>query len=669
MAQEAEPDISKLLAQANATLNSVNNTNFNDNNMINMDVGDDNVQITEEDMNDPELLAQLAEFGDSDDENIDNNDNDDDDGDEKMFEEMKTKALESLKQKITMVENKGNQFKAASDATNFKLSQESLKELKFLYSQINKMDAIEFATDRDEIDGQIKQVYNKISNISIQPHSISKMKSQHQSKQSADLQNQINIAVGNNDKQISQQLLLQRYKMYKFAAKKTNDCGDKQTAIKYLRQSKVIAKYIEQIREGVIIWESDIPPVLQNELWQLNQTKKPINKQISEEKRELNEMFATPQQLESRIQHYRIACVKAKKDGNIPQAKEYLREFKEMEKMLKHLKDGTIKPRLGDLPPEIREGHIHINKSNKKVEKEISSQRVRGLSSIEKNEYSKIIKKLQMQIEECKSDASFLQTNPNDNQSQQLLQYVKQSQIMLSKVIKCQKLQLETPKYETFSIKVKTLNQNLDIEENELRILIGKLSNLGTKGSTDIYLIIKCENLCNITTPTKKVKFSHDFSLKKRCKIERNKRLKNKIKYAKLHIELYQKKFLGDLKLGEALLRLKPLLESSSINETIIIKPENERKKMAELQMIIKLRKPVLTEGHTVITKQLIRITHFPEVKQPMVNKKRIESKPQQTAKPKPKPKPKQNKQQKTQSVNNNSNLPQHITQEMVDNP
>ena len=128
-----------------------------------------------------------------------------------------------------------------------------MQELQHLYSQNSKMDAIEFATDKDEIDIQIKQVYNKISNISIQPHSIKKMNSQHQSKQSADLQNQIDIAVGDDDKEANEQLLLQRYKMYTFAAIKEKKANDKQTGIKYLKQSKIIAK-LEQIREGVIIW-------------------------------------------------------------------------------------------------------------------------------------------------------------------------------------------------------------------------------------------------------------------------------------------------------------------------------------------------------------------------------------------------------------------------------
>ncbi len=52
---------------------------------------------------------------------------------------------------MTMVQAKCTQFQTASDANNYALCQKLLKELKFLYSQISKMDAIEFATDKTEI--------------------------------------------------------------------------------------------------------------------------------------------------------------------------------------------------------------------------------------------------------------------------------------------------------------------------------------------------------------------------------------------------------------------------------------------------------------------------------------------------------------------------------------
>ena len=93
MAQEAEPDVAELLAQANAALHSAN---LNDMDTITVDDDDEdvNVELNDDDMNDPELLAQLAEFGDSDDnENVD-----EEDGDEKMFEEMKNKSLVAIKQ-------------------------------------------------------------------------------------------------------------------------------------------------------------------------------------------------------------------------------------------------------------------------------------------------------------------------------------------------------------------------------------------------------------------------------------------------------------------------------------------------------------------------------------------------------------------------------------------
>ncbi len=89
MAQEVEPDISKLLAQANAAYNDVY---IPDEGGMN-----DDIQLTAEDMNDPDLLAELAEFNDSDGGAILET-NDSDDGDEKIFEEMQTNSLQSLKQ-------------------------------------------------------------------------------------------------------------------------------------------------------------------------------------------------------------------------------------------------------------------------------------------------------------------------------------------------------------------------------------------------------------------------------------------------------------------------------------------------------------------------------------------------------------------------------------------
>ena len=102
MAQEAEPDIAALLAQANQALLSANSNDNNfDINALQND-GPENIQLTAEDMNDPDLLAQLAEFGD-DELNGLNNEDDIDDGDEKVFEEEHAKILHSIKQVLYIV--------------------------------------------------------------------------------------------------------------------------------------------------------------------------------------------------------------------------------------------------------------------------------------------------------------------------------------------------------------------------------------------------------------------------------------------------------------------------------------------------------------------------------------------------------------------------------------
>ena len=320
----------------------------------------------------------------------------------------------------------------------------------------------------------------------------------------------------------------------------------------------------------------------------------------------------------------------------------------------------------------------------------------RRLSATEQNEYSKIIKQLKLQINECKSDASFLSTNNDNNNDQQLqqqqdqlLQYAKQSEMMLQKVIQCQKQELETPTSEYFTINVKMQNLNKEIEENELRLIVTKLSNISTKGTVDCYCTLKIENLLDTHTSTQKAKFSCNFNYTKRCKIQRDKKLKHKIKFGKLFIHLYQKRLFGDSCLGQAILKLKPLLESSTLKQTITLKPENERKKIADLDIEIRLRKPVLTEGYTTVTKKLIRITKFPiskprqtqqppkQTQQQQPQRPRQQSQPQRPRQPSQPQQPQQPQRRprlqsqpvSTKKNNENVNLPNGLTQEIVDNP
>eukprot|EP01083_Nonionella_stella_P055653 146697_1 len=616
MTQELEPDIAKLLAQANAALNS--------------DQGEQDFELNEEDMNDPDLLAQLAEFGDAgmdDFGGADQGGDDDDGGDEKMFEEMKAKGQQSIQKRIAMVTNKANQYRNANHTANYKICTQTLKELKVLLSQVNEMDAIEYATDKDEIMVQMAQIEDNLSKLSAH----------------ADASNDT------KDEEATENVLLQRYKMYKYGAKKAKDAGDNTTAIHYLRQSKLIAKYVEQIREGLVIWLSDVPPALEDELWQI----KVIKNTKNETNNTNDHALVTVPLIESRIHQYKTMALKAKAEGNIELAKQYYTQMKEMKNMVPYIKSNQIKVKVSDLPNAIQTE---------------TPQRQRKLSKIQLNGYQQMIKQLKLQIEECKSDASFLMLK-DESQKRQLLQYAKQSQMMLQKVIECQKLRLEPPQHERLTINIETLNVNNDIEENECRIIIGKLSNLATKDSTHIYLTFEVLDT-NFQSATKKVKFSSDFKMTKRCKIENNKKLKNKIKYGKLNIGLFQDKLFGDVQLGAAVLKLKPLLETSSISQVVTLKPDNGRKKIADLMVQVKLRKPVLTDGYTVVTKQLIKITKFPEaMTRPQPKPKPVTKqepapvhKAKQQTKQEPTPVPKARQQTKP-------NLPKGLTVDMVENP
>eukprot|EP01083_Nonionella_stella_P294213 1000376_1 len=73
--------------------------------------------------------------------------------------------------------------------------------------------------------------------------------------------------MSNNTEEVTEQLLLARYKMYRYAAKKQKEEGNKIEAIKYLKQSKIISQYIQQFRNGTNISINNIPPMLDAELW------------------------------------------------------------------------------------------------------------------------------------------------------------------------------------------------------------------------------------------------------------------------------------------------------------------------------------------------------------------------------------------------------------------
>merc|ERR1712130_46792 len=90
------------------------------------------------------------------------------------------------------------------------------------------------------------------------------------------------------------------------------------------------------------------PPIKQKQVVQPTQSVMKNND--DDEVSEIGGIYATETMVQSRIQHYRIACVQAKKNGNMEAARQYLREFKEMEKMLPFIRSGKIKPKIQDLP-------------------------------------------------------------------------------------------------------------------------------------------------------------------------------------------------------------------------------------------------------------------------------------------------------------------------------
>eukprot|EP01083_Nonionella_stella_P015197 42522_1 len=73
------------------------------------------------------------------------------------------------------------------------------------------------------------------------------------------------------DLRANEDLLLERYKMYKYAAKNMKDKGDKVSAVQYLRQSKLIAKQIETVRQKKVVLTQDVPPPIDDEIWKTNQ--------------------------------------------------------------------------------------------------------------------------------------------------------------------------------------------------------------------------------------------------------------------------------------------------------------------------------------------------------------------------------------------------------------
>ena len=534
------------------------------------------------------------------------------------------------------------------------------------------MDAIEFATESDDIKKNINESWNKVPELD---ENVVKIK--HKTQESRDLDNQIakaQIGVEDNDDEAeaTEPILLERYKQYKYAAKKAKDMGDIKQAKQYIVEYKKIQASVNQLREGLVIFLADIPPELEEELWSLNvQPKqkakpKPKSKPVVKAKPkpvvqetkivvqdpdkviQRNEVqqssddsgkLVTVSVLKDRIKHYQIAAVKAKKAGNKEKLTEYFKQYKELTKMLPFVENGQMKLYEKDLPPKLLDGLSHVTKNtapqqsnppSKSTSKSPTNNNNNNRNNnsnnksniVKKNEFNpKIYKlltvKLKKQIDELRSDSAFLiHESPDD--AQKLLNLSKQSQIMLTRVIQCQKQKLKTPEYEVKTIKVKVLKMDNEINDNELRLEFIELKNLNTKGKIWCYLDYKIDKVVQGQTEVLPADFGCKINHIKKCKIDRNKKLDKKFKYGKLHLQLFQSKtFRKPELIGKQIVKLKPLLDEYQMIDTIQLKNEknDKHKFIADVDIKIRLRRPIATEPTQEIAKKIINITKYYEPK------------------------------------------------------
>jgi len=215
--------------------------------------------------------------------------------------------------------------------------------------EILKLDAIEFATESDDIKKNINESWNKVPELD---ENVVKIK--HKTQESTDLDNQISkaqIGVEDNDDEAeaTEAILLERYKQYKYAAKKAKDMGDIKQAKQYIVEYKKIQTSVNQLREGLVIFLADVPPELDEELWSLNaqpkQKAKPkpkskpvvkakpktvveetkiiaqdpdkvIQRNEVQKSNESSGVLVSVSVLQDRIKNYQIAAVRAKKAGD-----------------------------------------------------------------------------------------------------------------------------------------------------------------------------------------------------------------------------------------------------------------------------------------------------------------------------------------------------------------
>ena len=476
-------------------------------------------------------------------------------------------------------------------------------------------------------------------------------------------------------------LLKERSLMYKMAAKKCLTEKNRQQAGIYLKQSKEIAKYIEPVENGIVVWMEDIPPRLESSLYMTAPNKAAQQQQQQEQQdrgrraqqgqqgqqggTQLSYILpnadeeATPQMLRMRMDNYRIAAFKAKQAGQIQQAKQYFAEFKTMQEQMNHMQAGMfflcvyfgcsfgwfnycdlccffdrfyigkLKLTVGDLPRPLNTGGAVVSRRNvlgnsrskspqardkpstttatkapsaptqprKPVPKEAPPK---ALSAQDSAQYQKIIQRLERQMTVCDSDSAFLAHDPS--QAEELQKWKQESHIWLTKVLECQKQKLKPPSYELVKIKFSVLKLNSDVKENEMRIIIKKFKNitLNLDGKTTCSIEFKATRDDNQIfkikgeTDSKSGKFEIEYNYSKGFTINREDNFYNHVKYGRFEIDVFTPKLFGTKHVGHATIKLKQLLQSSTIEEDVEIKDiKGGKKKIGEVELIIKLRNRV----------------------------------------------------------------------------
>ncbi|ETN98947.1 hypothetical protein RFI_38540, partial [Reticulomyxa filosa] len=156
--------------------------------------------------------------------------------------------------------------------------------------------------------------------------------------------NLIHEETGANDTEATKDLLLERFRQYKVAAALSAKSGDRETAKKHILTYKNIEQAIKQYDDGITVWMSEIPPPIQNvslivvdksitiQVQSLPATK--ATTEILKTSKSVDDMkqTASADMVNERMEMYKMAALKAKKNEDLTKAKKYYEKYTELKK-------------------------------------------------------------------------------------------------------------------------------------------------------------------------------------------------------------------------------------------------------------------------------------------------------------------------------------------------